>query len=226
MRSSRTSFSRRESSVKGQGVDCNSIDPPNAWWKRPFDLFVLTCVHLVFAPLWVLLWTAIPLTIWLYDRGPVFYTQQRLGKDGRVFNVYKFRSMIPDAERHTGQVWAEEDDPRITPVGRFLRSRALDELPQVINMWRGDLSLVGPRAERPELTEQFAEDIPEFKQRLVVRPGMTGVAQVYGSYSTHPKDKLRYDLLYIERMSPLLDVKLLAVSVWNTLTAKWTKDAR
>ena len=116
------------------------------WWKRPFDLAVLTLVHLALAPVWLLLWTAIPLAIWLHDRGPVFYTQRRLGKHGRVFRVYKFRSMIPNAEEDTGAVWAADDDPRVTPVGRFLRDRALDELPQVINMWKGDYSLVGPRA--------------------------------------------------------------------------------
>ena len=121
------------------------------WWKRPFDLLVLTVAHIALAPVWLALWTSIPLAIWLTDRGPVFYTQTRVGKGGKIFRAYKFRSMIPDAERYTGAVWAEEDDPRITWVGRILRNRALDELPQVINMWKGDISLVGPRPERPEL---------------------------------------------------------------------------
>ena len=193
----------------------------NDWWKRPFDLAVLVAVHVVLAPLWILLWTAIPLAVWLHDRGPVFYTQERLGRGGRVFRVFKFRSMVPDAERHTGAVWAEEDDPRLTPVGRFLRKHALDELPQVINMWKGDISLVGPRAERPELTRQFASRDPRFHRRLVVRPGMTGLAQVYGRYHTRPLQKLRYDLLYVRRMSPLLDVRLLTASVRLTLLGRW-----
>ncbi len=193
----------------------------NDWWKRPFDLAVLTLAHLLLSPLWLLLWTAIPLATWLYDRGPVFYTQRRLGKDGRVFRVYKFRSMIPNAEEYTGAVWAADADPRITPVGRFLRARALDELPQVINMWKGDYSLVGPRAERPELAEQFSLRLPDFRRRLLVRPGMTGLAQVYGRYSTRPRDKLRYDTLYIRRMSPWLDVKLMALSVALTLLGRW-----
>ena len=196
------------------------------WWKRPFDLAVLTLVHLALAPVWLLLWTAIPLAIWLHDRGPVFYTQRRLGKHGRVFRVYKFRSMIPNAEEDTGAVWAADDDPRVTPVGRFLRDRALDELPQVINMWKGDYSLVGPRAERPELAEQFALRIPEFRRRLLIRPGMTGLAQVYGRYSTHPRDKLRYDTLYMKRMSPWLDVKLMALSVLLTLLGRWQTKER
>ena len=198
----------------------------NDWWKRPFDLIVLTAVHVALAPLWAVLWTVIPLAIWLHDRGPVFYTQERLGKNGRTFRVYKFRSMIPDAERHTGAVWASDDDPRITPVGALLRSRALDELPQVINMWKGDISLVGPRAERPELTEEFEALYPGFRQRLKTRPGMTGLAQIYGRYSTSPRNKLRYDMIYISRMSPLLDVRLLVASVVLTLRARWQDDER
>ena len=198
----------------------------NDWWKRPFDLLVLTAVHVALAPVWMILWTVIPLAIWLHDRGPVFYTQERLGKNGRAFKVYKFRSMIPDAERHTGVVWAEDDDPRITPIGAFLRSRALDELPQVINMWKGDISLVGPRAERPELSEEFEAIYPGFARRLKVRPGMTGLAQIYGRYSTHPRNKLRYDMIYIRRMSPWLDVRLLASSVILTLRARWQSEQR
>lgn len=198
----------------------------NDWWKRPFDLLVLIAVHVALAPVWVILWVSIPMAIWLHDRGPIFYTQERLGKSGRTFRVYKFRSMIPDAERHTGAVWAEEGDPRITSVGAFLRSRALDELPQVINMWKGDISLVGPRAERPELSQEFESSYPGFEQRLLVRPGMTGLAQIYGRYSTHPRNKLRYDMLYIRRMSPWLDVRLMISSVLLTLRARWQDEER
>ena len=196
------------------------------WWKRPFDLLVLTVAHIALAPAWLTLWTLIPLAIWLTDRGPVFYTQTRVGKGGKIFRAYKFRSMVPDAERYTGAVWAEEDDPRITRVGRILRSRALDELPQVINMWKGDISLVGPRPERPELVEEFTRQWPEFGRRLAVRPGLTGIAQVYGRYSTHPRDKVRYDTIYIKRMSPWLDVKLLTLSVLLTFRAKWQGEDR
>ena len=198
----------------------------NDWWKRPFDLLVLIAVHVTLAPVWAILWVSIPIAIRLHDRGPVFYTQKRLGKNGRTFRVYKFRSMIPDAERHTGAVWAEDDDPRITPLGAFLRKRALDELPQVINMWKGDISLVGPRAERPELSEEFESSYPGFARRLMVRPGMTGLAQIYGRYSTHPRNKLRYDMLYIRHMSPWLDIKLLVMSVVLTLRARWQSEQR
>ena len=218
--------SRMDSSTLGPIQSGSSRLQVNDWWKRPFDLLILTAVHVALAPVWAILWISIPIAIWLHDRGPIFYTQERLGKNGKTFRVYKFRSMIPDAERHTGAVWAEEDDPRITPIGAFLRSRALDELPQVINMWKGDISLVGPRAERPGLSEEFEASYPGFAQRLMVRPGMTGLAQIYGRYSTHPRNKLRYDMLYIRRMSPLLDVTLLVSSVLLTLRARWQNEER
>ena len=214
-------------SEEQSGYDTSAPPPPvSDWWKRPFDLLVLSVVHIILAPVWLALWTLIPLAIWLGDRGPVFYTQTRVGKGGKIFRVYKFRSMVPDAERFTGAVWAEDDDPRITRVGRILRNRALDELPQVINMWKGDISLVGPRPERPELMRLFTRERPEFGRRLTVRPGLTGIAQVYGRYSTHPRDKLRYDVIYINRMSPWLDVKLLALSVLLTFRARWQGDRR
>ena len=149
------------------------------------------------------------------------YTQRRVGLGGREFRVFKFRSMIRHAEAEAGPVWASKRDPRITRVGRFLRARALDELPQVINLWIGDMSLVGPRPERPELVEAFARDMPEFRRRLRVRPGLTGLAQVFGRYASTPRDKLRYDMLYIQRMSAWLDIKLLFMSVMATVRGRW-----
>ncbi|MEE2885604.1 MAG: sugar transferase [Chloroflexota bacterium] len=190
-------------------------------YKRPFDLCVLVVVHLVLFPILLILWIFIPLAIWLEDRGPIFYTQLRVGRGGKVFRLYKFRSMIPDAEKLTGPVWASENDDRVTKVGSFLRNRALDELPQVINMWKGDLSLVGPRPERPELLEQFVKEIPQFNLRMNLRPGLTGLAQLKGRYATKPKDKLRYDVIYMKNMSPLLDLVLLVMSVLITLKAGW-----
>ena len=194
---------------------------PRDWYKRPFDLCVLLGVHIVLSPILLILWILIPLAIWLEDRGPIFYTQLRVGRSGKVFRLYKFRSMIPDAEKLTGPVWASENDERVTKVGEFLRNRALDELPQVINMWKGDLSLVGPRPERPELLEQFVKEIPQFKLRMNLRPGLTGLAQIKGRYATKPKDKLRYDIVYMKNMSPLLDFVLLVMSVLVTLKAGW-----
>jgi lipopolysaccharide/colanic/teichoic acid biosynthesis glycosyltransferase len=163
--------------------------------------------------LWLVLWTILPLSIWLSDRGPVFYTQVRAGKNGRPFKIIKFRTMIMNAEQTTGPVWATDDDPRVTRVGRLLRRLRLDELPQVVNILKGEMSLVGPRPERPELVDEFSRDVPHFATRHLVRPGFAGLAQVRGRYSTTPRNKLRYDHLYIRTLNPLLDVKLMVLAV-------------
>ncbi len=199
----------------------DSLDSAFERYKRIFDLLILLTAHVLLLPVFLAFWIVIPLAIWLEDRGPVFYLQRRTGKGGRVFRLVKFRSMIADAEASTGPVWAFEHDDRITRVGRFLRATALDELPQLINVLKGDLSMVGPRPERPELVEKFAEKISHFLQRLQVKPGLTGVAQVYGRYSSLPRHKLYYDMLYIRKMSLLLDIKLLLVSVLVTVRARW-----
>ncbi len=191
------------------------------FYKRPFDLAVLVIAHLLLVPLWLLLWIAIPLAIKLDDGGPVFYSQERVGRGGKRFRVRKFRSMVIDAEKGTGAVWASRNDPRITRVGRLLRHTALDELPQVLNVWAGDMSLVGPRPERPQLHVQFASHTPEFDQRLSIRPGMAGMAQVYGKYDLSPPDKLVYDLQYARSMSMFLDIKLLTLAAFNTVLARW-----
>lgn len=183
-------------------------------YKRTFDLTVVILSHLLLLPLWALLWTLIPLAIKLDDGGPVFYLQTRLGQNGKRFKIIKFRSMIQDAEHHTGPVWAVKGDRRITRVGRILRKTHLDEMPQIINVIKGDLSLVGPRPERPVLAEQFSLQVAGFSQRLRVKPGITGLAQVRGKYSTLPCNKLKYDKLYIKTMSPWTDVRLLFLTAW------------
>ena len=195
-------------------------------YKTLFDLTILTCSHVVLAPIFVILWIFIPTAIWLEDRGPVFYTQNRLGKNGKLFKLYKFRSMIPDAEKETGAVLAADNDLRVTRVGKFIRKRALDELPQVINLWKGDISLVGPRPERPELMHDIVGVLPLYAERLIVKPGLTGIAQVYGRYATNPRHKLMYDRIYIREMNPILDIKLLVYSVLLTLKAKWQHEQR
>jgi lipopolysaccharide/colanic/teichoic acid biosynthesis glycosyltransferase len=192
-------------------------------YKRAYDLLILAGAHL-FPPLtllWLVLWMVIPLLIRLEDRGPVFYGQERLGKNGKIFYVLKFRTMVPNAEQMTGAVWATADDPRITKVGRWLRSSALDELPQVLNILKGDMSFVGPRAERPELHAQFVETEPLFAQRVRVRPGLTGLAQVKGSYDLPPERKVQYDLQYMRTMGPVTDTRLMLSSVLNTLLRRW-----
>ncbi|MBX6773561.1 MAG: sugar transferase [Chloroflexi bacterium] len=177
--------------------------------KRLTDVVVATLLLLVFSPALLL----IPCAIWLGDRGPVFFRQRRVGQEGRVFEVLKFRTMVPDGERETGAVWAMKDDPRVTPVGRILRALRLDELPQLFNVLRGEMSLVGPRPERPELVALFEARNPLFRLRTRVKPGLTGLAQVMGRYDTHPDDKLRFDLMYIAHYSPWLDFQILLWTV-------------
>lgn len=201
-------------------MNSNTPDVVRDGYKRPFDLAVIILAHLLLFPLWIVLWIVVPLAIWLGDRGPVFYTQERVGRRGRLFKVIKFRTMIVDAEAQTGPIWAAEDDPRITKVGGVLRRVRLDEMPQVINIVRGEMSLVGPRPERQVLFEQFNRQISGFSQRIRVRPGVAGLAQVRGDALTNPRCKLRYDNLYIEKMSPWLDCKLLVLSVWLVLTGR------
>ena len=200
----------------------HSNDPP---YKRFLDLSILFVGHALLSPIWVLLWIFVPLFIWLEDGRPIFYMQKRLGLHGKHFKAFKFRSMVKDAERRTGAVWAEENDPRVTRIGRILRATALDELPQVLNILSGDMSFVGPRAERPELMERFTEDVPEFPKRLMVRPGLTGMAQIYGKYDSPPAEKLQYDLAYIQKMNPWLDIKLLMLSLYVTFRGKWESRA-
>jgi len=183
-------------------------------YKRPFDLTILFLSFLFAFPVWALIWTLIPLVIRLTDGGPIFYVQERMGKNGRRFNLIKFRTMIVNAEQATGPIWAHERDDRVTRVGRLLRRTHLDEVPQVINILRGEMSLVGPRPERPELFEEFCAEIPDFHLRLRVKPGIAGLAQVHGLYHTTPRNKLRYDNLYIESFNPWMDFKLFVCSLW------------
>ena len=184
---------------------------------------------IVSAPLWAL----IALGIKLEDGGPVFYGQERSGLNGRPFQVRKFRSMIPDAEAATGAIQATEHDPRVTRMGRVLRATAMDELPQLWNIFRGDMSFTGPRALRPGEIETLAgdrvellEEVPGFIQRASVRPGLTGVAQIYAARDIPRRHKFRYDLLYIRRQSLWLDVRLIALSFWITFRGTWESRGR
>ena len=188
-------------------------------YKRPYDLAVLVVAHLALLPVWVLLWTVIPIAIWLEGRGPILFRQARYGKNGRVFTFMKFRTMVRDAES-SGLVTTDHD-PRVTSVGRFLRRTALDELPQLINILRGDMSFVGPRALPVEMHDEAILEEPRFPDRLGVIPGLTGVAQLYLPRHCHPRRRLRYDLLYIRRASLWLDIRLMLRAAWNTLTGSW-----
>ena len=153
----------------------------------------------------------------LYDGGPVLYKQKRLTTDGKEFFVYKFRSMIVDAEKDGRPQLASEEDDRITPVGKILRKFRIDEFPQLFNILKGDMSVVGPRPERPELTEEYEKQMPEFGFRLKVKAGLTGYAQVTGVYDTTPYDKLKMDLMYIENYSIRLDLQIILMTLKTML---------
>ena len=174
-------------------------------YKRPYDIFLIT----VFLPVWIPICVIIGLLVLLTSGFPIFYTQERLGRGGRVFRIIKFRTMIRDAEWETGPVWAKVEDSRVTPLGRMLRHLGLDELPQIINVIRGEMSLVGPRPERPELAEQFEKKLPNFALRLAVLPGIASLLHLHGNYHTPPRHRLRYDLIYIRRMSLIFDTYIL-----------------
>ncbi len=179
-----------------------------AFVKRVFDIIVSLLMLVLLSPLLLL----IALLIKLYDRGPVLYHQTRLTQDGREFEILKFRSMRVDSETGGARL-ARKNDDRITPIGRVLRNIHFDELPQLINILRGDMAIVGPRPERPEIAEAYAKEIPEFHYRLKVKAGLTGYAQVYGKYNTTPYDKLKLDLTYIENYSFYMDLQLIATTV-------------
>ena len=176
--------------------------------KRAADILLSLLGLIISSPFFLL----IALAIKLEDRGPVFYKQRRLTKDRREFDIYKFRTMVVDAEKECGARLAMEHDPRITKVGKLLRACRMDELPQLINILKGEMSIVGPRPERPEIARKIEKEIPEFALRLKVKAGLTGYAQFYGKYNTTPYDKLKLDLTYIRNYSFFLDLKLILLT--------------
>lgn len=178
-------------------------------FKRAVDIAVSALMLVVASPVMIL----VALAIKAEDRGPVFYKQQRLTKDAKVFKIIKFRSMRVDAEKDGVARLASDKDDRITKVGKFIRATRLDELPQLINILKGEMSLIGPRPERPEIAKQYEEMLPEFSMRLKVKAGLTGYAQVYGKYNTTPYDKLQMDLMYVADMSFLTDIKIILLTV-------------
>ncbi len=197
--------------------------------KRLFDLIVAGAGLLAFAPIALL----IAIAIKLEDGGPVFFTQDRVGRGCRVFTAYKFRSMIVDAERLTGAVQAAENDPRVTHVGRILRATAFDELPQLWNILRGDMSVVGPRPLRPGEADTTAAGaqlplsaIPGYHARHRVRPGLTGIAQIYAPRDLPRTGKFRYDLLYQRKAGFWLDLRLILQSFWITVRGRWEDRGR
>ena len=192
--------------------------------KRALDVVLSGAGLLLSAPLWPVIAAAIKIE----SPGPVFYSQPRVGEGGREFSVLKFRSMIADAERLVGPLQAQANDPRVTRVGRVLRATAMDELPQLLSIFRGDMSFVGPRALRPEEIDVDSggaavplHAIPGFAQRCAVPPGLTGIAQIYARRDVSRRQKFRFDLLYVRRRSVLLDLRLILLSFWITMRGTW-----
>ena len=205
-------------SSKGQNL---TRSDPSYTGKRVLDLSLLTISNALALPLLLIVVTILSVLIKLEDGGPVLYKQRRVGIGGKIFNLLKFRSMRVNAEQDTGPVLSSRLDNRQTKIGRFMRKRALDEIPQLYNLWRGNMSVVGPRPERPEIVEEITKTLPEFREREAVRPGLTGMAQIHGKYSSDPAVKLMHDQLYIKRMSPLTDMKIILRSVLRTVLGKW-----
>lgn len=184
-------------------------------YSRTLDI----CLSLIGLVIGVPLVIIFGILIKLEDNGPIIYKQKRVGKYGKLFNVYKVRSMRTDAERYGAQ-WAQENDPRILKIGKFIRKTRIDEIPQLFNILKGDMSIIGPRPERPMFTMQFNEQIDGFINRLLVKPGLTGWAQVNGGYEMTPEEKLKWDIDYIKDRSPIIDAKIIIKTIGVVLTGE------
>lgn len=187
--------------------------------KRAFDIVASTLGAIILSPLMLLAVILVKCT----SKGPIIYSQTRVGKDGKHFKIYKFRTMRVDAEKNTGPVWAAKNDKRLTPVGAFLRKSHIDELPQLFNVLKGEMSVIGPRPERPVFVQEFSEVIPNYTRRLLVKPGITGLAQVWHRYDETIQDvkkKVRYDLLYIKKMCIWADLNIILRTVRVVITGE------
>ena len=184
-------------------------------WKRGFD--TIFCLIALFFAIPIIITFCI--AIMIESPGSCFYTQKRIGKNLRYFTIYKLRSMYKDSEQH-GAIWAEKEDPRVTRVGKIMRKTRIDELPQLINILKNDMSVIGPRPERPEFVKEFNKDIPGYKERFHVKSGLTGLAQVEGGYELTPQEKLEKDIYYIKNRSFWLDFIIMLKTVVVVLTGK------
>ena len=189
------------------GMIVNFVRRTYSLAKRIFDVAASIAGLIFLAPVLLIVAILIKLT----SKGPILYTQVRVGQEGTLFNIYKFRTMKQDAEKETGPVWAAKNDSRLTPIGGFMRKSHMDEIPQLINVLKGEMSIIGPRPERPVFVDQFKQEISDYNKRLQVKPGITGLAQVWHRYDESVSDvkkKLRYDLLYIKKMCFWADVNI------------------
>ena len=199
--------------IKGTGLTLEQ-----RFVKRAMDIVLCSIAMIVAAPIMLV----VAIAIKMEDGGPVFFTQKRATIAGKTFDILKFRSMIVDAEKY-GAIPATDKDPRITKVGNVIRATRIDELPQILNILKGEMSIVGPRPERVEHVEKYSKEVPEFSYRLKVKGGLTGYAQIYGKYNTSAYDKLRLDLMYIENYSLLLDIKLILMTLQIMLRKESTE---
>lgn len=200
--------------IKGNGLTLEQ-----RFVKRAMDIVLCSIAMVIAAPIMLV----VAIAIKLEDGGPVFFKQERVTIGGKKFDILKFRSMIVDAEKNGQVIPATDYDPRITKVGRITRATRIDELPQIINILKGEMSIVGPRPERVEHVEKYTEEIPEFIYRTKVKGGLTGYAQIYGKYNTSAYDKLRLDLMYIEKYSIILDIKLILMTLQIMLRKESTE---
>jgi len=206
------------------GLPLMEINLENVNWyqkglKRGIDLLITVPTLILFSPLFLL----IALAIKLESKGPIFFTQERVGKEFRKFRTIKFRSMIHNAEEDTGPMWAQPNDPRVTKVGRFLRRFRLDELPNFLNVLKGEMSIIGPRPERPFFVDKLCQEYPFYHRRLSVLPGISGWSQIKQSYDSHVEDvrqKLKFDYFYIENLSFGLDLKIMLSTIWVMLSGQ------
>ena len=185
------------------------ITSTQSFVKRMFDIIVASILLTISSPILLILFVLIPLT----SKGSALFKQERLGEYEKPYLLYKFRSMVNDAEKQTGPILASDKDPRVTRIGNFIRSTRLDELPQLFNVLKGEMSLIGPRPEREFFINQFKRDTPNYAHRMAIKPGLTGLAQILSNYSTSVENKLRFDLLYIRNYSFFLDLKILFQTV-------------
>jgi lipopolysaccharide/colanic/teichoic acid biosynthesis glycosyltransferase len=185
-------------------------------FKRAFDITFSLGALILSAPLQLI----IALAICVNSHGSALYSQDRITLSGRIYKVYKFRTMVDAAEEKFGAYQSSMDDERVTPIGRFLRNTHLDELPQFLNILKGDMSTVGPRSDRPTTVGEFEDNIPGYNQRLKVKSGLTGLAQVFGKYNSNPEDKLRFDMMYIKNYSFLNDMKIILQTIRTMLPSK------
>ena len=192
-------------------------------FKRIFDLLILLFAHALLAPIWVLIWIGIPLMIYADSGLPIFYRQKRAGKDGKSFNALKFRTMVKNADA-LGPIWTSASDPRITKIGRILRPTALDELPQIFNIFKGEMSFVGPRALAQKELDELVPKSYDLSKRFLVPAGLTGLAQI-NARRDDIEAKIRNDLEYVERLSIWLDITIILRSVYRTIRGKWDDNA-